>query len=109
MQSAEDFMKSFFLARTAEVQSELEARKQFRNKFFAEGCAWDSRRRSVERSESERIVEVSSSDTTAEVITREIDPFPRLRYHLERVRDSWLIQRVDVEFQKGKWRHGNIA
>ncbi len=103
MQSAEDFMKSFFHARTAEVRRELEAHSPFRKMFFTDDCAWNSRRRSVERSESEAIVEVSTSGTEAEVITREIDPFPRLRYILQRKDDTWLIQRVDVEFQKGKW------
>jgi len=97
MESAEQFMSVFFRARTADISRELRDREPFRHTFFAEGCIWDSRRRSVQRSDSEQVVEVSLSAKGAAVITREIYPFPRLRYHLLRLNDKWLIERVEHE------------
>ena len=103
MQCPEDFMKRFFAARTAEIKRELECRAPFRKKFFTDDCYWDSRRGAVERSEAEVIVEVSTSITGPRVITREIDPFPRLRYMLIPSNESWLIQRVDVFVEGQGW------
>jgi hypothetical protein len=102
MHPVEEFMKRFFLERTAKIQRELEIHSPFRKKFFADSCDWDSRRRSVERSVSETIVDVRYTGDGAEVITSEIDPFPRLRYILKQTGETWLIRRVDVEFQPGK-------
>lgn len=97
MQPAEEFMNDFFRACTEEAKMELERRKSFRKKFFCNDCLWDSRDGVIERHESEAIVSVSTSDHAAEIITRQSDPFPKLRYHLEKTPQSWLIRSVDVE------------
>jgi len=97
MQSAEEFMREFFHARTVEIKSELDCRRPFRRKFFSDGCRWDSRKGTVERSQAETILSVSKSGDEVRVITREIAPFPKLCYHLRRLGESWLIHHVDIE------------
>ena len=94
-------MKSFFAARTEEIKRELEARAGYRKKFFTEDCWWDSRRRSVERSEAEKIVKICNSETEKTVETEETKPFTALRYVLVPIDQSWLIKRVEV-FREGQ-------
>ena len=96
-QSAEEFMREFFRARTVELRRELEARAPFRTKFFAEDCIWESRKGTINDSESEKILSVSSSDLRAEIVTRPASPFPKLRYHLQAENRRWLIKSVDLE------------
>jgi len=97
MQTVESFMHEFFLARNAEVKRELAAREPFRERFFAKDCLWDSRRGVLERSEGEIIEAVLSFDGGAEVVTKELRPFHRLRYHLCAVADTWQIKWVEFE------------
>jgi hypothetical protein len=97
MQSAEDFMREFFHARTEETKRELQNRHPFRRKFFAEDCAWDSRRGDATRSESEEIIAASGSELEADVITQPASPFPKLCYHLQRRSQNWLITSVRLE------------
>jgi hypothetical protein len=97
MQLPEDFMRQFFRARTADLKIELERRTPFRKTFFVDDCRWDGREGTIERSESETIFSVSTSAAGVEVITLEINPFPKLRYHLQAAGESWLIRSVDVE------------
>jgi hypothetical protein len=96
MQSIEEFMREFFRARTVDLREELERRAPFRERFFTPECAWDSREGAIERSESEEIVSILSSEAAAQVVTREEDPFPALRYHLEASGDAWIIRAVEV-------------
>ena len=96
MQNIEEFMGEFFRARTADLREEFERRAPFRQRFFAPDCAWDSRERAVERSQTEEIVSILSSETAAQVVTREEDPLPALRYHLEAAGETWLIRAVEV-------------
>src|ERR1017187_4332090 len=112
MQSAEEFMRDFFCARTKEIKSDSERRSVFRRKFFADACRWDSRKGAIERSEAERIESMwkyDSDDSEVRVITREIIPFPRLCYHLKMVGAIWLIQNVDVECMNCSGNAGNTA
>jgi hypothetical protein len=108
MQSAEEFMHEFFCARTAEIKKELENRTPFRQRFFTDDCFWDSRKGVIERNESETIVSVSNFDSEVEVITQQADPFPRLRYHLQRAGQSWLIRGVDAECLSCGEARGNV-
>jgi hypothetical protein len=97
MQPVLEFMSEFFSMRTNIVRRELRDRLTFRQTFFSNCCLWDGRRRSVERSESEVITEISATDNEAVVITREVEPFPRLRYHLQAEGTRWRIWSVEVE------------
>jgi hypothetical protein len=106
--SAEEFMRDFFCARTVQIKKELENRAPFRQKFFTDDCFWDSHSGAIERSESEMIVSSSSSGIEAEVVTQETDPFPKLRYHLQTMGESWLIRCVDVECLSCRGSSGNI-
>jgi hypothetical protein len=97
MQSAEEFMRDFFFARTAQIKKELENRVPFRQKFFTDDCFWDSRNGVIELNESESIISITDFDNEVEVVTQQAEPFPRLRYHLQKVGQSWLIRGVDAE------------
>jgi len=95
-QPVETFMRTYFRARTANCRKELKLIAPLRKKFYAADCTWDSRRGTIERSESEVIVAVSSSDSEATVITSGFSSF-RLRYHLRPGGQSWLIHCVEFE------------
>jgi hypothetical protein len=95
VQLVEEFMAEYFKARTEQLQNEAERRQSFCQKFYAEGCNWDSRAGAVERSSKERIQSVSSSNEGTWVITEGTNPWPKLRYHLRRANDGWLITSVD--------------
>ncbi len=109
MQPAEEFMKQMFRERTEDIKRELERRTPFRQKFFADDCDWDSRKISIQRSMSEKIVQVRILGDSAEVITeRAAEEFPRMRYTLKQSGVSWRIQRVDVMFAEDReWFLGN--
>lgn len=108
MQPAEEFMRDFFRARTAEIKKELENRAPFRQRFFTDDCFWDSRKGVIERNESETIVSVSNSGDKIQVITQQTNPFPRLRYHLQRTKQSWLIRCVEMECSSCREVSGNV-
>ena len=98
MQTAEEFMREYFRARTAELVKELASRKLFRQKFFTNDCLWDGRRGSLEGSKLEEIISLSVSDNAANVITNGVlNPthLHKLRYHLQVAGEAWLIQGVD--------------
>src|SRR5262245_50450917 len=97
MQSPDEFMREFFRARTAEIGSELGSWKGFGASFYSSDCQWDNRAFAVSRSKSEEIVSVSSSRLEAKVVTQPVKPFPRLRYHLGREAETWMISRVEME------------
>ena len=69
MQSIEEFMSEFFLARTTQIKKDIEDRSAFRQGFFVKDCDWDSRQGEVEQSESEVVTMISISDKGAQVIT----------------------------------------
>ena len=98
MQSVEEFMRQYFDERVAEEKREQASRAPFRRKFHADDCYWDGRAGTLEMIQSERVLTVSSLDTTAEVVTTRAtrsDSVHQLRYHLQGNRDGWLIQSVD--------------
>lgn len=94
METAEEFMQQFFAARTAQLKSDLEARRPFRQKYFAQDCVWDSRSGSVERSAKEKVVSISNEGDDFYVVTNGTEPFPYLRYHLRGDGARWLIVEV---------------
>jgi hypothetical protein len=97
MQPIEDFMREFFRSRAAEFQREMKDRQPFREKFFTPGCWWASRKGEKDQNDSETIESVSLSSDEAKVITRLNSFIPRLRYHLQKMNDSWQIHCVEVQ------------
>lgn len=101
MQPAEDFMRQYFDERIGEEKREQTSRAPFRRKFHTDDCFWDSRAGTLEMIQTEKVLAVSASDTTAEVITtRHSPPRPdsvhQLRYHLRASQGGWLIRAVEV-------------
>jgi hypothetical protein len=105
MQSIEEFMSEFFLARTLEIKKDLEGRAAFRQRFFVADCDWDSREGELEQSESEVVKSVSASGVGAQVITCVGAPLLELRYQLQASDQSWLIR--DVEFRCPKCQYSD--
>lgn len=108
MQSAEEFMRDFFCARTVQLKKELEDRVPFRQRFFTDDCFWESRSGVIERNESESIVSITDFESEVEVVTQKIDPFPKLRYHLQRADQHWLIRCVEMECSSCREAIGNV-
>ncbi len=98
----EQFMRIFFQERTATLKRIKKIHLTYWRRFYADGCAWDSRRDVVEHSQAEEIQEVRESATGAEVVTKGAGPF-RSRYHLKYTERTWLICDVDTEVG-AEWR-----
>ena len=107
MESPEDFMRAFFSQRTLQIKSELENLRSFRQRFYSHECLWDSRKGSIERSEAEIILHISTSEKGVCVITGATDPWPGLRYHLQKTKDGWLIHGVDGQCALCRGQSGN--
>jgi len=114
MQPAQEFMQEYLCERTAITTKELELLAPFRRKFYTDDCRRhghvEKLPQIVKENESEKIVQVSSSETGAEVITgveTHDGDLQRLRYRLEARSESWLIQRVDLECLKCRGTTGN--
>ena len=69
MQSIQEFIQKFFLTRIEEEKRILADRAKYRQEFFASNCLWDSRTYTLAMLESERILDIKSSDVAAAVIT----------------------------------------
>jgi hypothetical protein len=98
MQSPEEFMQQYFDARLVQEMRERQSRVPFRERFYAADCRWDSRDSSLGMFQSETILRVVSTESTAEVVstrTLRCDAH-QLRYHLNRHGNSWLITSVDL-------------
>jgi hypothetical protein len=93
----DQFMRQFFRERTETKKRILEMRRPFRQRFCDDECLWDSRRRVIERSESEAVVRVDQSENEVYVITSVAHPDQRLRYHIKEFGESWLIREVELE------------
>jgi hypothetical protein len=94
--TVEHFMTDFFRERTAALKMVLEKRRDYRLRYYHSECEWDSRDGCVERSEAEKIVEVSPSDIRFCVVTTG-NGLHRLRYHVKPFGESWSIHEVDSE------------
>jgi hypothetical protein len=94
--TVEQFMTHFFRERTADVKMVLEKRREYRLRYYRSECGWDSRHGCVERSEAEKIVEVSPSEIGFGVVTTG-NGLHRLRYHIKPAGESWSIHAVDTE------------
>jgi hypothetical protein len=93
----EQFIYSCFRERTAALRRRLEIHQVYRRRYYDSECHWDSRRGVVERSEAERIVDVSPSEIEFGVVTIGGHPNHRSRYHVKSSGESWLIREVDLE------------
>jgi len=102
----EQFMREYFRARTATFEAISRIRQPFRNRYYDAECLWGSHRGEVERSESERIVNINCSSTERLVVTTGFfPPSRRTRYHVKRLGEVCLIHQVDTQcihlFSKG--------
>jgi hypothetical protein len=104
MQRVEEFMQELFRARITEEKRILANRVGYRKRFFAPYCRWDNRAFTLEMIETERIVNIESSNLDVNVITEykaSVSPISaqinRRRYHLEAAGDSWLICSVAMQ------------
>jgi hypothetical protein len=94
----EQFVRSFFIERTAFFNAVLKIRQPFRQRFYDAACLWDSRRGGVQMSESERILSIQCSDAEAAVITTGFaPPSHRSRYHIKPIDRAYLIYQVDTQ------------
>lgn len=75
----------------------FESRQAYRRRYYHSECLWDSRRRSVEWSEEEKIVAVSPSEFGFAVLTTGSHPNHRSRYHVKPSGEGWLIDEVDTD------------
>jgi hypothetical protein len=103
MQRVDEFMTTFFRARTHDEQEYQKTRAPFRAKFFAQNCRFDSHADTLQRMESEKIVSIIDGDKSeANVITEQtfhysagVKPI-RHRYHLGLLNGAWLIENVQT-------------
>lgn len=99
MDSAPDierFIHDFFHERTKALKLRLEIHRVYWRRYYRDECRWDGRRGVVEKSESEKIVEVLKSDTGINVVTTG-NTICRSRYRVKSSGNGWLIQEVDME------------
>jgi hypothetical protein len=101
MESVEEFMRRYIAEHIVEEKRQQASHAPFREKFLAADCDYGSRLGMLEMFQSEKIQNISSSNTKAEVITtREValqpGDFYDLRYLLQAKGDTWLICEVDV-------------
>jgi hypothetical protein len=100
MQTVDEFMQDYFVARLLEQQRQDASYAPFRQRFHTPDCFWDSRFGVLEMMQSEQVLSTSISGSGAEVITTRkalTQALDRLRYHLLSTGTSWLIQSVDFE------------
>src|SRR5882762_3756884 len=110
MQTAEDRMIEYLRERTALLKEDVVRFAAFRRKFYAEDCRRDNREGILKESESETIINVSTTASEAEVITGVEDPkggIRRLRYRLRAANERWLINRLEIECPSCKGETGN--
>ncbi len=93
--TVEQFMSDFFRERTSALKKVLEIQQVFRRRFYNDECFWGSGDMGVEKSAAEKIVDVSSSDIGADVISTGSTIY-RSRYLLKLSGENWLIHEVDM-------------
>ncbi len=95
-------MREFFAARLSEERRHQASRAPFRLRFFANDCRYDSRVETLRRMESEHITQVDEEKSGSYVVTEQTFHYSagkkpiRLRYHLQRLNDDWLIRDVQT-------------
>ncbi|HEY3855723.1 MAG TPA: hypothetical protein VGO67_15150 [Verrucomicrobiae bacterium] len=92
----EQFMHSYFQERTATIRRHMVLHQVFRSRFYHDECFWDCGRGSVNASEAEKVLDISSTDAGANIVTKASEN-RRHRYRLESFGESWLISAVDME------------
>ena len=101
MQTIEEFMRDFRAEQIALAEEEQARRLPFFHRFYAEGCLWGKGVGRLEMAQSLKVLSISSTATTAEVITSRLangepDLCCEIRYRLEAHGQSWRIRGVDL-------------
>ena|SRR5688572_24860763 len=100
MISPEEFMQNYFSARTELYREEIERRRPHRSIFFTQTCVYDSRNKTIEISQNEKVLSITQLDGEAEVITSGValrGERMRMRYRLAPTAEGWRINRVNWE------------
>jgi len=92
----EQFIHNCFHERTEALKRRLEIHQVYRQRFYRSECRFDSRQGVIEKSEGEKIVNVTPTDVGATIVTTG-ETIYRSRYHLNSSAENWLIQEVDME------------
>jgi hypothetical protein len=95
-QKIEEFIYDCFSERTEALMLRLEIHTAYWQRFYHPECLWDSRRGVIEKSQEEKIVSISPTDTETYVITSG-ETIYHSRYHLKPLGESWSIHEIDME------------
>jgi hypothetical protein len=95
-QKIEEFIHECFSERTEALKLRLEIHTAYWLRFYHPGCLWDSRHGEIQKSQGEKIVSISPTDTETYVITSG-ESTCRSRYHLKPLGESWSIHEIDTE------------
>ena len=109
MQTVEEFMRGYFCARDVQVEKELACYKPFRDKYFTPTCCWGNRSKERQQYDSETVESVAISGEDALAITCMDFIVPRLRYHLTKSSESWLISSVEGQCPACLGENGNTS
>jgi hypothetical protein len=103
MESVEKFMLGYLDEMSAMQKQSLDNFVPFRRRFYTDDCILGSRRVNKLKElleETEKIVQISSSDKTAKAVTirtGKTGSASKLRYNVIAANDNWLIQSMDLE------------
>src|SRR5688572_12982289 len=109
MQVVEEFTHQYFRELSALHRRELETLVPFRRKFYTEGCRILAGREAQLNGvilQNERIVQVSHSESGADVMVCSGGATLRTRYRLLRSHDGWLIDSVAIECPRCQGKPG---
>jgi len=102
MQTVEQFMLEYLNEMDAMLRKNLDDFIPFREKFYTDDCILGSRRADKLKeliAEVEKVLRISSSEKTTEVITVKTGKggSTKVRYNLVTANKNWLIQSMDLE------------
>jgi hypothetical protein len=114
MQSVEEFMLEYLQENIAVLKRSLDDFAPFRRKFYTDDFILGSRRADKLKElleETEKIIQISSSDKTAKVITVKTGKAAssKVRYNLVAANKNWLIQSMDSECPLCLGMEGNTS
>jgi hypothetical protein len=106
MQPSEDFIREFLHARCVEEQRAFKSRTPFLEKYYGEEYLSNRTTKKLEMLQSEKIVDVTNSDSESVVTTVHTNPFYEgekqihwRRYHLMPTDNGWLVQFTENQCQ----------
>ncbi len=101
-------MENFLRERTAAEHSVLEIHLAYWRRFYLDKCVWDSRLSAFEKNAAEKIMSISPSEGSANVVTTG-SGIVRLRYRVSSSDEKWSIEAVDHECPICRFRKISIS